>query len=132
MNKRINAFTRENVIARLSKEKASQFLMNKMPAEELIEETLAEFRLTGDTVYRDIQKMLMSGKTAETVPFTTNTKNGEKENQDSSASISRGSRVTTSKAASDSGRGRGAGRGSSRSTANSSTKTQLNASVSDL
>lgn len=93
--------------------------------EEEIDDCLAELRVNGAEVYKNIRNVIDSHKRAETVPF------GENENQNSStsASSSRGSRntmsngTTTRGSASTSGR-----RGNSRTAAK--TPTNAKASVS--
>lgn len=95
--------------------------------EEEIDDCLAELRVNGAEVYKNIRNIIDSHKRAEIVPF------GENENQNSStsASASRGSRTTpngtTRGSSSSSGRSRG--RGNSRIAAKTPTN-NAQASVS--
>lgn len=122
--------------------KACDFLNEKMPENAEIEGVLAEFHLTGEQVFKEIQKVLSSRKTnpianAQLMPMDDDDHSNEKENQSTSkARGSKASKATTSKStaskptASTSGRGRGSARG--RAAAGPSTRNEPNVSVKHL
>lgn len=111
-----------NYFCSISTTKACDFLNDKMPEDAEIEDTLAEFHLTGEQVFKDIQKALSSRKTnSMVVPMDDEDDHqNEKENQSTSnARGSRASKATASKSSaskatatkpSTSVRGRGRGR----------------------
>lgn len=91
--------------------KACEYLNEKMPEDTDINDALAEFQLTGDEVFKDIQKIISSRKVNSSVgvrPFTLNNDDDDdddvnilpngKENQSSSNSrATRGGRSTANK-----------------------------------
>lgn len=120
--------------------KACDFLNDKMPDEADIEATLDEYHLTGEQVYKDIQKALSNRKTTSTGQFSMNAddddQSNEKENQSTSngrggrgskatASKSTASKATNSKATTSKAATPAKGKGSTRSRAPAS----LNVSV---
>lgn len=127
--------------------KACEFLNEKMPEDSEIENVLAEFHLTGEQVFKDIQKVLSNRKTnsignAQLAPMDVDDQSNEKENQSTTnARGSRASKATTSKAAASktaasktpaatSGRGRGSTRG--RAAAGPSARNEPNVSVKQV
>lgn len=122
--------------------KACDFLNDKMPDEADIDATLDEYHLTGEQVFKDIQKALSNRKTTSTglLPFSMNAdddnQSNEKENQSKSngrggrgskatASKSTASKATTSKATTSKAATPAKGKGSTRSR----TAASLNVSV---
>lgn len=110
----------------MSISKACDFLNEKMPDDNDIDGTLADFHLTGEQVFKDIQKALSNRKTTGLGQFLMNVDDdeppNEKENQSTSkgrgsrATKSTNSKTTTSKAAANktttaSTRGKGSTRG---------------------
>lgn len=119
-----------------------------MPDDNDIEDTLAEFHLTGEQVFKDIQKEIANRKANSSggVRFTlnddddgNNDRSNEKENHSTSNSRgARGGRSAASKTAASkstaskpttSGRGRGSSRGSLRATAGPSPRNGPNSTV---
>ena len=78
--------------------KACSFLNDKMPEDGDIEDVLDEFRLTGEQVFKDIQKALSNRKTTSTglgqflMNVDDDDQSNEKENQ--STTNGRGSRAS--------------------------------------
>ncbi|XP_055324860.1 double-strand break repair protein MRE11-like [Sitodiplosis mosellana] len=123
----------------MSINKACDFLNDKMPEDTDIEDALDEYRLTGEQVFKDIQKALSSRKSTTTAlgQFLMNVdgddddQSNEKENKSTSnARGSRASKATTSKSTASkstaskttaSGRGRGSTRGRAPASLNVST-----------
>lgn len=119
-----------------------------MPETEDIDDALSEFHLTGEQVFKDIQKEIASRKTnsSSVARFTLNDLDDDDDDMNghtngnqtasnsrstrgrgSAASKTTASKVTASKATTS--RGRGAARGNSRATANSSTRNGSNTMV---
>lgn len=130
--------------------KACDFLNDKMPEDADIDDALDEYRLTGEQVFKDIQKALSNRKSTSTglgqflmnVDADDDDQSNEKENQSttngrgsraskastskSTASKAAANKTTASKAtpskASGSGRGRGSTRGRGSASLNSSVR----------
>lgn len=119
----------------LSVKAACDFLNDKMPEDTDIDEALAEFNLTGEQVFNEIQKALSKRKSNTTAnePFSLNDGDGndanEKENQGTRGGrTARGGRSTTAGRAAASKSAEASkpatssrGRGASRSTTNRTT-----------